>query len=81
MIVRVLFLSLIKVNSEHFAVKFDGLLLRGGQDDSSRTLFVTSQGKRQKLLLRKNVTFFFTKPTCPPRKPAFGRLSRQAALE
>ena len=54
---------------------------QGKQDDSLRTFFVTRQGKRQRLLLRKNITFFFTKPTCPPRKPAFGRLSRRAALE
>ena len=113
-----LLLSLIKVNSRHFAVKnsawctmymliclhrvtllggqegkkspplllkIDGLLfhpsLREGLNANSRTFFVTRQGKRRRLSLRKNVTFFFTKPTCPPRKPAFGRLSRRAALE
>ena len=52
-----------------------------GLPDSLRTFYVTLQAKRRILSLRKNVTWFFTKPTCPPRKPAFGRLSRLAALE
>ena len=155
MLIRVLFLSLIKVNGEHFAVKIDGLLfhpslreglnanshtflvtrqgkwrtlccenwwimfhpllrkglnansrtflvtphgkwrtlccenwwimfhplLRKGLNANLRTFLVTRQGKRRRLSLRKNVTFFFTKPTCPPQKPAFGRLFRRAALE
>ena len=32
-------------------------------------------------LAAKNYGRFFTKPTCPPQKPAFCRLSRRAALE
>ena len=62
MLIRVLFLSLIKVNGEYFAVKIDGLLfhpsLCKGLNANLRTFFVTCQGKRRRVSLRKNVTFF-----------------------
>ena len=46
-------------------------LLRKGLNANLRTFLVTRQGKRRRLSLRKNVTFF----------SQIGRLSRRAALE